>query len=305
MSRNLLIVESPSKAKTLKKYLGRDFEVLASYGHVRDLEAKEGAVDPDNDFSMRYALVERNKKHVDAIARAAEDADQILLATDPDREGEAIAWHLSEILRGKKSLQRPAGQAGRVLRDHRVGGQGRGGASARHLHAAGQRAAGAPRARPSGGLQSVSAAVAQDRTEPVRGPRAEPGPAPDRRARAGDRGVQEPGVLDRPPGQPQGQGEVHRPPEPVPRREGRAVLDRHRRASRPRSSKPSPRRAQGTATVVRVEKKPKTALAGGAVHHLHAAAGGGAQARHDGRARHAHRAAAVRRRGHRRAARSG
>ena len=78
MSRNLLIVESPSKAKTLKKYLGRDFEVLASYGHVRDLEAKEGAVDPDNDFSMRYALVERNKKHVDAIARAAEDADQVL-----------------------------------------------------------------------------------------------------------------------------------------------------------------------------------------------------------------------------------
>ena len=105
MSRNLLIVESPSKAKTLKKYLGRDFEVLASYGHVRDLEAKEGAVDPDNDFSMRYALVERNRKHVDAIARAAEDADQVLLATDPDREGEAIAWHLSEILRGKKSLR--------------------------------------------------------------------------------------------------------------------------------------------------------------------------------------------------------
>jgi len=105
MSRNLLIVESPSKAKTLKKYLGRDFEVLASYGHVRDLEAKEGAVDPDNDFSMRYALVERNKKHVDAIARAAEGAEQILLATDPDREGEAIAWHLSELLRGKKSLR--------------------------------------------------------------------------------------------------------------------------------------------------------------------------------------------------------
>jgi DNA topoisomerase-1 len=105
MSRNLLIVESPSKAKTLKKYLGRNYEVLASYGHVRDLEAKEGAVDPDNDFSMRYALVERNKKHVDAIARAAEDADQVLLATDPDREGEAIAWHLSEILRGKKGLR--------------------------------------------------------------------------------------------------------------------------------------------------------------------------------------------------------
>ncbi|MCW5619871.1 MAG: type I DNA topoisomerase [Burkholderiales bacterium] len=105
MANNLLIVESPSKAKTLKKYLGRDYEVLASYGHVRDLEAKEGAVDPEHDFSMRYALIERNKKHVDAIARAAEDAAQILLATDPDREGEAIAWHLSEILRGRKNLR--------------------------------------------------------------------------------------------------------------------------------------------------------------------------------------------------------
>ena len=105
MAHSLLIVESPSKAKTLKKYLGRNFEVLASYGHVRDLEAKEGAVDPEHDFRMRYALVERNKKHVDAIARAAEQADQILLATDPDREGEAIAWHLSEIIRGRKNLR--------------------------------------------------------------------------------------------------------------------------------------------------------------------------------------------------------
>jgi DNA topoisomerase I len=105
MPRHLLIVESPSKAKTLKKYLGRNFEVLASYGHVRDLEAKEGAVDPEDGFRMRYALVEKNKRHVDAIARAAEEADQVLLATDPDREGEAIAWHLSEILKGKKALK--------------------------------------------------------------------------------------------------------------------------------------------------------------------------------------------------------
>jgi len=105
MTRSLLIVESPSKAKTLKKYLGRNFEVLASYGHVRDLEAKEGAVDPEHGFRMRYALVEKNKKHMDAITRAAENADQVLLATDPDREGEAIAWHLSEILKSKKSLK--------------------------------------------------------------------------------------------------------------------------------------------------------------------------------------------------------
>ncbi|MGH8865194.1 MAG: type I DNA topoisomerase, partial [Burkholderiales bacterium] len=105
MSQNLLIVESPSKAKTLKKYLGRDFDVVASYGHVRDLEAKEGAVDPADNFHMKYALVERNKKHVDAIAKAVGKADRIYLATDPDREGEAIAWHLGEILKGKKLLK--------------------------------------------------------------------------------------------------------------------------------------------------------------------------------------------------------
>ncbi len=105
MSQNLLIVESPSKAKTLKKYLGRDFDVVASYGHVRDLEAKEGAVDPADNFHMKYALVERNKKHVDAIAKAVGKADRIYLATDPDREGEAIAWHLGEILKGRKLLK--------------------------------------------------------------------------------------------------------------------------------------------------------------------------------------------------------
>ena len=101
---NVVVVESPSKAKTLKKYLGRKFEILASYGHVRDLEAKEGAVDPDQDFKLRYQLIERNQKHVEAIARALARADDLYLATDPDREGEAIAWHLTEILRQRKVL---------------------------------------------------------------------------------------------------------------------------------------------------------------------------------------------------------
>jgi DNA topoisomerase I len=105
MSQSLLIVESPSKAKTLKKYLGSGFEIVASYGHVRDLEAKEGAVDPSDDFHMRYALVEKNKKHVDAITKAVTKASNIYLATDPDREGEAIAWHLAEILKEKKLLK--------------------------------------------------------------------------------------------------------------------------------------------------------------------------------------------------------
>ena len=105
MASNLLIVESPSKAKTLKKYLGKDFEILASYGHVRDLVPKTGAVDPEDNFRMTYELIDRNSKHVDAIAKAVKDVDTVLLATDPDREGEAIAWHLSEILKGRKALK--------------------------------------------------------------------------------------------------------------------------------------------------------------------------------------------------------
>src|SRR5512140_2668757 len=105
MTSHLLIVESPSKAKTLKKYLGKDFEILASYGHVRDLVPKSGAVDPDDNFRMKYELIDRNAKHVEAIAKAVKLADTILLATDPDREGEAIAWHLSEILKSRKALK--------------------------------------------------------------------------------------------------------------------------------------------------------------------------------------------------------
>jgi DNA topoisomerase I len=101
----LLIVESPSKAKTLKKYLGSDFEILASYGHVRDLIPKNGAVDPEQQFAMKYDIIDRNSKHVDAIAKAVKAADSIYLATDPDREGEAISWHIAEILKDKKLLK--------------------------------------------------------------------------------------------------------------------------------------------------------------------------------------------------------
>ena len=105
MSKNLVIVESPAKAKTIKKYLGKDFEVLASYGHVRDLVPKEGAVNPDADFAMKYQVIERNSKHVDAIAKALKKADKLYLATDPDREGEAISWHLYELLNDRKALK--------------------------------------------------------------------------------------------------------------------------------------------------------------------------------------------------------
>jgi DNA topoisomerase-1 len=104
MSKNLVIVESPAKASTISKYLGKDFDVLASYGHVRDLIPKDGAVDTENQFSMKYQIIERNEKHVKAIMRALKKADALYLATDPDREGEAISWHLVELLKEKKAL---------------------------------------------------------------------------------------------------------------------------------------------------------------------------------------------------------
>ncbi|MCB1789991.1 MAG: type I DNA topoisomerase [Gammaproteobacteria bacterium] len=102
---NLVIVESPAKAKTIKKYLGKDFEVLASYGHVRDLVPKEGAVDPDSGFAMKYQVIDRNDKHVKAITTKLKNAEALYLATDPDREGEAISWHLYELLKGKRALK--------------------------------------------------------------------------------------------------------------------------------------------------------------------------------------------------------
>jgi DNA topoisomerase-1 len=98
MTKNLVIVESPAKAKTIKKYLGKDFEVMASYGHVRDLVPKEGAVDPARNFEMRWELIDKNRKHVEAITRAVKKVDALYLSTDPDREGEAISWHLQQLL---------------------------------------------------------------------------------------------------------------------------------------------------------------------------------------------------------------
>ena len=105
MSKHLVIVESPAKGKTIEKYLGPDYSVLASYGHVRDLVPRDGAVDPERDFAMKYQVIERNEKHVNAIKRALKKADSLLLATDPDREGEAISWHLVELLREEGLLE--------------------------------------------------------------------------------------------------------------------------------------------------------------------------------------------------------
>jgi DNA topoisomerase I len=106
MSMNVVIVESPAKAKTINRYLGRDYKVVASYGHVRDLPAKDGSVLPDNDFAMSWEVDSRSEKHVKEIAAAVKDADKLFLATDPDREGEAISWHVREVLRARRALKK-------------------------------------------------------------------------------------------------------------------------------------------------------------------------------------------------------
>ena len=104
MGKPLIIVESPAKARSMSRYLGNDFKALASYGHVRDLLPREGAVDPDNDFAMHYEIVERNKPHINLIVKEMRRADALYLATDPDREGEAISWHLYELLKQRKAI---------------------------------------------------------------------------------------------------------------------------------------------------------------------------------------------------------
>src|SRR3974390_2270093 len=101
---DLVVVESPAKAKTINKYLGRGYQVMASFGHVRDLPAKAGSVDPDADFRMLWEVDPKAQKRLNDIAQAVKGAGKLILATDPDREGEAISWHVLEVLRQKKAL---------------------------------------------------------------------------------------------------------------------------------------------------------------------------------------------------------
>ena len=102
---NIVIVESPAKAKTINKYLGSGYQVIASYGHVRDLPSKNGSVDPEQDFAMHWEVDGKSGKRLSEIAAAVKGADRLILATDPDREGEAISWHLLEVLRGKRVMK--------------------------------------------------------------------------------------------------------------------------------------------------------------------------------------------------------
>ena len=101
---DVVVVESPTKAKTINKYLGKDYTVIASYGHVRDLPPKDGSVRPDSDFEMLWQVDDRAEKSIGAIAKALKGAKRLILATDPDREGEAISWHVREVLNQRKAL---------------------------------------------------------------------------------------------------------------------------------------------------------------------------------------------------------
>ena len=103
---NLVIVESPAKCKTIQKYLGSDYKILASFGHIRDLPSKNGSVDPENDFEMNYDVSNDSKKHVKNIVDAVKQSDSLFLATDPDREGEAISWHVLEVLRKRRAIKK-------------------------------------------------------------------------------------------------------------------------------------------------------------------------------------------------------
>ncbi|MEO1104893.1 MAG: toprim domain-containing protein, partial [Pseudomonadota bacterium] len=107
---NVVVVESPAKAKTINKYLGSDYQVVASYGHIRDLPPKDGSVDPDNEFEMLWQLDAKASKRINELAKAVKAADRLILATDPDREGEAISWHVLQVLKEKKALKSQAVQ---------------------------------------------------------------------------------------------------------------------------------------------------------------------------------------------------
>ena len=170
---NVVIVESPAKAKTITKYLGKGYEVYASYGHVRDLPAKDGSVDPDHDFAMLWDVDSKSAKRLADIAKAVKDADRIILATDPDREGEAISWHVLEVLKAKKVLGAKPVQ--RVVFNAIT--------KAAILEAM-QRLPGAPRARLSRRLQPVAGALAQIARRPLGRTGAIRRPAPGLRPRA-------------------------------------------------------------------------------------------------------------------------
>ena len=180
MAKPLVVVESPAKAKTISKFLGSAFDVRASVGHVADLPSKGLAVDVDNGFKPTYELTERGKQVVKDLRAALKDASELYLATDEDREGEAISWHLLEHLKPKVP-----GEADGVPRDHQGRHRPRREQPARHRLRPRRRRRDPAHPRPPVRLRGVAGAVAAGQPRPVGRPGAEPVDPPHRRARAG------------------------------------------------------------------------------------------------------------------------
>ena len=287
---NIVVVESPAKAKTINKYLGPGYEVLASFGHVRDLPAKNGSVDPDADFHMIWEVDAKAQKRLSDIARAVKGADKLILATDPDREGEAISWHVLRGAEGKARAQGPEDRARGVQRDHQAVGRRGDEAPARDRCRAGRCLSGAPRARLSRRLHALAGAVAQAAGRALGRARAVGRAAAGLRPRARDREVRRARIL-------------------VAGRDARDPAQRHLRGApgrRRRQEDPAPRHRHGRRGA-RVQARPRDravhrllgrgqarqAQSPAPVHHLDDAAGGKPQARLRAGAHDAGRAAAL------------
>ena len=290
----VVVVESPAKAKTINKYLGPDYTVLASFGHVRDLPPKDGSVDPEHGFAMKWEVASDSKKHIRAIAEALKTDDALILATDPDREGEAISWHLQEAL---ASALKKGKQVSRVTFNaitktavteamkHPAPGR----------HGAGRGLSRPPRAGLSGRLQPVAGAVAQAARGQIGRPGAIGLPAADRRARDGDRGVpaREYWTVEAVLATPRGQT-YRGAADGAGRQEARPVRPCHRHRCRTGGAgggQPRPEGAAGRGQARRAQPF-------GAVHDLDPATGGQPQVRHGRQAMHVRGAAALRGRPH-------
>ncbi len=192
----VVVVELPAKAKTINKYLGSDYRVVASYGHVRDLPAKDGSVLPDADFAMSWDVDGKSEKHMKEIVQAMRGADRLFLATDPDREGEAISWHVQEVLKARRALKDVDVKRvvfNEVTRNAVVD-------AFRHPREIDRELVDAYLARRAldylVGFTSIAGAMAQTAGQPLRRPRPIRRAAPDLRARSRDRSVQTARILD-------------------------------------------------------------------------------------------------------------
>ena len=293
----VVIVELPAKAKTINKYLGKDYGVYASFGHVRDLAAKDGSVDPDDDFAMRWEVDGKAAKRLSEIGAAVKTADRVILATDPDREGEAISWHIHEILIGQEAPQGQARRPGGVQRRHQGRGSGGHASSARDRRGAGRRLPGAPRARLSGRLHPLAGVVAQAPRRALGGAGPVGRPAHRLRPRARDREVRVARILvDRRPFENGSRRAVLRPPGRRGRQEDQPSGRRLGRRGRSLQGGAGNSEVLGRRDRVEARQAPPIP----AVHHLHLAAGGLAQARPRAGAHDADRPAPLRRRRHRR-----